>query len=146
MPINKSNAEHISNWFRACPAVRADKRFRIDYLAETPIEYAIYASPTTMRYHENILGEEVPDDIQNLNFIFAAKEPYGADIKQNSANLAFFEEVAGWVMEQNASRNLPTINEGMVKSIVPTLTAFPAAIGIDAAKYQIQLKITYRRA
>lgn len=140
-----NNTEQIRNWFRTCPVIKSGNRFRVDYLSENPTEYAIYAVPSAINYRENVLGEEIPLPIQSLNFIFASKESYGADIQQNLANLGFYDAVVAWIMEQNVLRNFPTINEGTVKSIVPTLTAYPAQIGSSAAKYQIQLKLTYRR-
>ena len=141
-----NNVEQLRNWFLTCPAILDSNRFRIDYLDKDPTEYAIYAVPSTMTYRENVLGEEVPTDIQTLNFIFASKESYGADIQQNLANMGFYDEVILWILEQNAKRNFPAINAGYVKSIVPTLTAYPAEIGSDAAKYQIQLRMTYKRS
>lgn len=145
MPQEMTNAEHLRQWFRGCPAVSAGNRFRVDYLAENPTEYALYAVPSQINYRENVLGEEVPADLQSINYIFASKESYGADIEQNLANLGFYDEIVAWVIQQNATRNLPIINEGRVKSIVPTLTAYPIEVGSDAARYQIQLKLTYRR-
>ena len=141
-----NNIDQIRQWFRSCPALSDGNRFRVDYLSESPTEYAIYASPSTISYRENVLGEEVPNDIQTLNFIFASKESYGADVQTNLANLGFYDAVAAWVIEQNAARNFPTISGGKVRSIVPTLTAFPAEIGSDTAKYQIQLRMTYKRS
>ena len=140
-----NNTAQLRNWFRTCPAIISVNRFRVDYVAESPTEYAIYAVPSTLRYHENILGEEVLDDIQTQNFIFASKEHYGADIQQNLANLGFHQSVLEWILEQNEARNFPEWSGGTIKSIVPTLTAYPAQVGSNAAKYQIQLKITYRR-
>lgn len=145
MPEANNNTELLRKWFRGCPILNRDKRFGVDYLSDVPTEYAIYASPSTINYRENVLGEEIPLDIQTLNFIFAAKENYGADVRQNLANIGFFDAVTAWVIEQNSLRNFPAIQGGKVKSIVPTLTVFPAEIGSDAAKYQIQLKMTYRR-
>jgi hypothetical protein len=140
-----NNTEQLREWFRTCPALQRGSRFRVDYLAEGPTEYAIYAVPSTLIYHENIWGEEILADIQTQNYIFASKETYGADIQQNLANLGFYDAVIAWILEQNAARNFPEISGGRVKSIVPTLTAYPAQIGSNAAKYQIQLKMTYRR-
>lgn len=140
-----NNTETLRDWFRTCPVIQKGNRFRVDYVAENPTEYAIYAVPSTLRYHENILGEEVLDDIQTQNFIFASKEHYGADIQQNLANLGFHQAVVEWILEQNTARNFPEWSGGYVKSIVPTLTGYPVQIGSSAAKYQIQLKITYRR-
>ncbi len=145
MPQELSNAEHLRNWFRTCPALAEGNRFRVDYLAENPTEYALYAVPSQLNYRENVLGEEIPLAVQTINYIFASKESYGADVEQNLANLGFYDEVVAWILLQNAQRNFPLINEGRVKSIVPTLTAYPIEIGSDAARYQIQLRITYRR-
>lgn len=140
-----NNVANLRTWFRSCPAILSANRFRVDYVAEKPTEYAIYAVPSTLRYHENILGEMVPDDIQTQNFIFASRENYGADIQQNLANLGFYQEVTAWVLEQNATQSFPEWDGGTIKSIVPTLTGYPVQVGSDAAKYQIQLRITYRR-
>lgn len=142
--MDVNNTEALREWFRTCPAINRLKRFGVDYLTETPTEYAIYAVPSTIAYRRNILGQEVPKDEQTQNYIFASREPYGADVRQNLANLGFYQEVIAWIIEQNNARNFPQINEGKVQSIVPSLTAYPAAVGSDAAKYQIQLKLTYR--
>ena len=141
-----NNTEQLRDWFRTCPTIQSSKRFGVDHLSEKPTEYAIYASPSTLRSHENILGEEVLDDIQTQNFIFASKEPYGSDIQQNIANLGFHQEICNWILQQNAERNFPEWDGGYVKSIVPTLTAYPAQVGSTSAKYQIQLRVRYRRA
>lgn len=140
-----NSAEALRTWLRQCPALSPNNRFRVDYLAENPTEYAVYAVPSAIVYRENVLGEEIPADIQTINFIFASKESYGADVVQNLANLGFYDEVTMWILEQNRVRNFPKISEGRVRSIVPTLTAYPAEIGSDAAKYQIQIRVTYRR-
>lgn len=145
MPQVLNNAEQLRTWFRSCPALAEGNRFRVDYLAENPTEYALYAVPSQIKYRENILGEEVPEDIQTINYIFASKESYGPDVEQNLANLGFYDEVVLWILSQNEQRQFPTINEGRIRSIVPTLTAYPIQVGSNAAKYQIQLKITYRR-
>lgn len=140
-----NNLETLRAWFRTCPAIRSGKRFRIDYLAADPTEYALYAVPSAIAYHENVLGEDVPNEIQTVNYIFASKESYGADIQQNLANMGFYDAVVNWIIAQNNAHNFPQIAGGAVKSIVPTLTAYPAEVGSDSAKYQIQLKMTYRR-
>lgn len=144
MPQESSNAEKLRLWFRNCPALLPGNRFRVDYLSEGPTEYALYAVPSQIQYRENVLGEEVPASIQSIKYIFASKNPYGSDVEQNLANLGFFDEIVGWIIQQNAIRNFPEMNGGRVKSIVPTLTAFPVEIGSDVARYQIQLRVTYK--
>jgi hypothetical protein len=146
MPLELNNAEQLRAWFRTCPALMPGNRFRVDYLAENPTEYALYAVPSQINYREKVLGEESPAGIQSVNYIFASKESYGADVEQNLANLGFYDEIVAWVIAQNAVRNFPAINEGRIKSIVPTLTAYPIEVGSDTARYQIQLRITYKRS
>lgn len=140
-----NNVEHLRKWFRSCPALSRDNHFRVDYLAEDATEYALFAVPSTLRFHENVLGEHIPNDIQVLDFIFASKESYGANESQNIANYGFYQDVTDWIIEQNSARNLPEINEGRVFSIIPTLTPYVAIPGTNSAKYQIQIKLTYRR-
>ena len=101
-----NNVEHLRKWFRQCPALSKANHFRVDYLAEEATEYALYAVPSTVNYHENVLGEHVPNDIQTLNFIFASKEVFGAAEAQNIANYGFYQDVIDWIINQNSSRNL----------------------------------------
>lgn len=139
-----NNMEQLRTWFRGCPFLQKNSRFRVDHLAENPTEYALYAVPSAINCKENILGEKIPLKIQTIDYIFASRESYGADAQQNLANLGFYDAVVSWIFEQNALRNFPEINEGTVESIVPTLTSYPAEAGSSAAKYQIQLKLTYK--
>ena len=81
MPQVSNSTEGIRKWFRQCPLLSKNKRFGADYLGENPTEYAIYASPSTLTYHENILGDYVLDDKQTQNYIFATRENFGADVK-----------------------------------------------------------------
>lgn len=144
MPQELNNIQELRKWFRQCPALNGQNRFRVNYLSEDPTEYAIYASPSTIRYRENVLGERIPETNQSVNYIFASKESYGADVQQNLAAMGFYEKIVAWIIAQNAARNFPAMNEGPVTSIVPTLTAYPAEVGSDAAKYQIQINVSYK--
>lgn len=139
------NVGNLREWFRTCPAIQKKNRFRADYISDTPTEYSLFTSPSTLRSHENILGETVLDDLQVENFIFVSKEPYGPDVQQNLANLVFFQDVMNWMVEQNNIGNLPQWDGGTVRSVMPTITAYPAQAGTNIAKYQIQIQITYRR-
>ena len=143
--MSVNNTESLRNWFRKCPEISRNNRFRAEYLAEGPTEYAIMSVPSTLKYHENILGEEVLDDDQVQNFIFASKEVYGADVQQNLANLAFYQSIVNWIIDRNNAKDFPEWDSGRIRSILPTLTAYPAQVGSNVAKYQIQLRINYRR-
>lgn len=141
----ENNIESLRTWFRECPAISKTAHFRADFLSPEPTEYALFSVPSSLAYRENILGEEVLEDIQSQNFIFSSKEFYGADTKQNIANIGFYQTITNWILEKNANREFPDWDGGTVKSIVPTLTAYPSQVGSAAAKYQIQIRVTYRR-
>lgn len=143
--MSVNNTESVRNWFRDCPEILQTKRFGVDWVSEKPVEYAVLSVPSSLRYRENILGAEVPEDIQSQNFVFTAKLPYGSDSTQNLQNLAFYQAVVNWVIEKNALREFPEWDGGTVKSVVPTLTTALMQGGSDTARYQIQIRITYRR-
>lgn len=140
-----NNVEHLRAWFRNCPVLSRDNHFRVDNMAEEPVEYSLYSVPSTINYRENVLGERVPTDIQTVDFIFASKEYYGLDERQNIKNFGMYQDIVQWILEQNRLNNLPLMNEGRVLYITPSNTQYVAVPDVDSARYQIQLTITYRR-
>ena len=140
-----SLAEALRDWFRSCPAVLPGNRFNVDYLPSNPTEYAIYVSPTAIKYKTDILGEVYVDPVQSVNFVFASRDAYSADTLQNLANLGFYDEVIAWMLSQNKHKNFPSIDEGRIISIMPTLTQYLFAAGASSGRYQISCTIKYRR-
>lgn len=138
-----NNVEHLRKWLRGCPALLPENHFRVDYVAEEPIEYSLVSVPSSLQYHRNVLGEDVLNDIQTLTFIFATREMWGAEESQNLGNLGFYQDVIGWMLEQNSLRHFPKINGGIVQSIRPILTPYVTSPGTDSARYQITIEIRY---
>ena len=140
-PVN--NAASLRAWLRGCPEIERARLFGADYLADEE-SYSLDVVPTALRYRENILGEMTLRETQEQNFVFASRDPYGADLQQNLSNLAFFQAVAAWIIAQNNARSFPEWEGGKVTAIVPTLSAYPIVMGSAFARYQIQIKVTYR--
>lgn len=140
-PINDTAS--MRTWLRGCPDVARARAFGVDYLTDEA-GYTLNVTPTALKYRENILGDMVLRETQEQNFVFASREPYGADFQQNLDNLAFFQAVAAWIIEQNNARNFPDWEGGEVTAIVPTLSPYPISMGSAFARYQIQIKVTYR--
>ena len=139
-----NNTDRLRTWFRNCPAVSKSKYFGVDYLGEKATEYAIISVPSTKQYRENILGQRKLLPTQEQNFIFAAKVPYGADVPQNLQNLGFFQDVADWIAQMNIAQDFPEWADGTIMSIEATNTGAPVQTGTDAARYQFQIKVTYK--
>ena len=142
-PIN--NTASMRTWLRSCTQIESARLFGADYLGDEE-SYSLDVTPTALKYRENILGDMVLQEKQEQNFVFASRDPYGADYQQNLDNLAFFQAVAKWIIDQNNARNFPEWEGGEVVAIVPTLSAYPITMGSAYARYQIQIKVTYRVA
>lgn len=142
MPTTNNTAA-MRTWLRQCPTVERKRLFGADYLADNE-SYSLDVTPTALRYRENILGDMVLRETQEQNYVFASRDPYGAEFQQNLDNLGVMQDVSAWIIEQNNARNFPDWEGGEVTAIVPTLTAYPMAIGSAYARYQIQIKVTYR--
>ena len=142
-PIN--NTASMRTWLRSCPQIERARLLGADYLGDEE-SYSLDVTPTALKYQRNILGEDLLREEQEQNFVFASREAYGADYRQNLDNLAFFQAVAKWVIDQNNARNFPDWEGGEVVAIVPTLSAYPITMGSAYARYQIQIKVTYRVA
>ena len=139
-----NNVEHLRAWLRGCPYLSSDTRFRIDYMAEEPVEYSLISVPSTITYRQNVLGESIPRENQTMSFIFATRENWGADERQNIQNYGFYQDVIAWMLEQNARRRFPRLNEGQVTAIRPVLSTYVSAPGNDSARYQITIEVAYK--
>ena len=140
-----NTTENLRLWLRSCPALSKENRFGIDFLGSNSTEYALYATPTAMTYKRDILGDVRFDPIQTLNYVFACRLSYSGDIQGNQTNYDLFAAVIRWIEAQNISQTFPEIEEGTVLSIMPTLSPYVFEAGTDSGRYQIQLKISYRR-
>lgn len=139
-----NNVEHLRAWLRGCPALSRDNRFRVDYMAEEPVEYSLISVPSSIVYRQNVLGESIPRENQTMNFIFATREYWSADERQNIQNYGFYQDVIAWMLEQNVLRQFPRINEGKVTAIHPVLSTYVSSPGNDSARYQITIEIAYK--
>lgn len=140
-----NTTENLRTWLRSCPAISQINRFGVDFAGKDPTEYTIYSTPSTIRNIRDILGSVYIDPIQEVNYVFACLFPFSLDILQNLDNLGFFATVTEWIYEQNKAKNFPEIEEGRVMSIMPTMSPYVFDTDSDSGRYQIQLKITYRR-
>jgi len=135
MDEKKSIIKAIREYITKCPYLH-DGKIGVDYL-ENEVAYSIEPTPVAPKASEFI------DDsgIRQFAFIFASRESYGQETIQNMLNTEFYEDFSNWIEEQNNLGNLPEI-EG-IEEIECTSTGYSYQTGIDTARYQIQLRITY---
>ena len=139
------NIQSIRAWLRSCSELSASNAFRVNYVDDDPEAYAIFTDPSPIRFAHDITGKVYPDSVQELNYYFVVSLPYGKDINENIANVEKLNAVIAWLYTQNAAQNFPTLTDGTVISLMPTMSPFPTAQQADAALYKISLKMRYRR-
>lgn len=140
-----NTTENLRLWLRSCPAVDRNLRFDVDFMTDDPVQYALWQSPSALTYKTDILGHVYLADIQELNYIFQALFHHSKDVAQNLDNLGFFTEFMNWINRQNVERSFPEIEEGAVLSITPALSPYVYDADSDTGRYQIQLRMRYRR-
>lgn len=140
-----NNTAALRDWLRTCPAILNSARFGVDFSGNSPTEYTLYSSPTTLQSYTDIWGDVYFRPIQELNFMLKSVRPLSSDVLENLSNLGFFDEVTKWIYRQNAEKNFPEIAEGTVISIMPTLSPFLFDAVANVGLYQIQLNVKYRR-
>lgn len=141
----QQTADALRDWFRDCPHIQKGYRFGVDSLSADPTEYAIYMSPSSIQTGIDITGDVYMNPIQELGFVFASREKHPRDVLQALANHGFYDNVIGWIIQQNKEKNFPDIADGMVMSIMPSLTQYLFEAGSNSGRYQISCKLKYRR-
>lgn len=132
-----NNDIHIRDWMKSCPYLQGNMVAR-----DGRLEYGIYPSPVSTRYHENVLGEMVADELQEMNFVFTAKRGY----KDGIANrYEFYQNIFNWIEEMNRIGNFPIINEGRVISIVPSSSVYVSEPNNGEERSELQIQVTYKR-
>ena len=144
MRQESNDLKNLRLWLRECPFLPKKNPLRVDFIGDEEEEYSIQQSPSAIQYRENVLGEMVPLERQNLNFSLRFRLPFGQDVNQNIANSGFCQAVCAWIQEKNVKREFPKISEGLVIGLVPSLSPYVAEAGPDSAIYQIQMQITYK--
>jgi len=131
----KSKIKAIREYIATCPYLN-DGKIGVDYL-ENEIAYSIEPTPVSPQDVDFI------DDsgIKQLAFIFASRESYGQETIQNILNTEFYEDFSDWIEENNFNGILPKIDG--IETIECLSTGYAYQTGIDTARYQIQMRITY---
>lgn len=131
----KSIIKAIRKYIKKCPYLH-DGKIGVDYL-ENEVAYSIEPLPISPRDTDFI------DDsgIKQFAFILASRESYGQETIQNILNTEFYEDFNNWIEENNFNDILPDVPG--IESIECTSTGYAFQTGIDTARYQIQLRITY---
>ena len=134
-----NNDIYVRDWMAQCIYVQED------YLRRNGVkklEYGIYPFRTQNRYHENVLGELIADEIQEETFIFTAKMQYADG---NASRFNFYQNIVAWIEEQNLRKNFPRFNNGIVQSVNANIQQYVSEPNIAEERNEVQIRFTYKR-
>lgn len=135
--------DSLRDYIRKCPYLDTFNnaiRVNVNYLEPSPDTYSIEEIPIEPILKRYVNG----DSIRQYAFIFASREPYGADVMQNIDNSGFYEQFAEWVESSNDNGIFPIMGKGLEPlEIKVTSTGYAFGVTESTAEYQIQLRLKY---
>ena len=133
-------AEAVREWLRGCPLIKEGDLFNINFLDAEPVSYTLDESAGSSTIKRYVDGAER----KVRAFALASTAEYGPDFLQQVANSGFWEQLTGWIEQQNHARRLPKLPEGMkAAKIEVTASHYLYRAGATTARYQIQLQLEY---
>lgn len=117
-----------------------DGALLVDYLGNSPIEYTVEPVPCNPVCRKFIDGSCE----KQFLFLFASRESYSDDVNQCIENLAFYEDFAEWICEQNDNGNFPVLSGNRTVTELEILTGgYQIYADTNTARYQIQMRLIY---
>lgn len=138
-----NDVEALRAWLRTCPAIDREAAFGVDYLGAEAGCWAICGLESELKRRENILGEAALARRQAREFGLDFRGVHSGDPAGNLGNLEKMAEVAEWVRERNAARELPLWPGGRIAAILPARPALAEDIGKGTARYRLRLRVEY---
>ncbi len=131
--------EKIREYLIENKIVDEECRVNVDFLGENPTEFAIIpiaVNPILKKYIDG-------SSLRQYQFQLISCSYYGADVLQNMANSKFYEELYDKIESFNDEGVLPDI-EG-IESIECLNNGAILDATVNAARYSIQMRITYEK-
>ena len=131
----------IRNFIKECPHLdEFYKSIGVDYLNDEVTSYMIEPVPA-----EPVLKRYINGDCKKQYlFVFASKEAYGPDVRENINNIGFYEDFAEWLDGCTENGDLPDLGgEKEALSISAQTTGYLFDASVDKAQYRIQCRLIY---
>lgn len=129
----------VTDYFMNCPLLQ-DGVFRVEALADSPVEYAIETGIFNPVITQYVNG----DSERQFQFNFTSREYYSMDRLQNIQNTEFYENLADWVEKQDRAEDYPELPEGCSPLSMEVMSpGYIYDASMRNARYQIQMRLTY---
>ena len=129
--------DKIRQYFIKNNIIDENSRINVDFLGETPTEFAIVPIPVNSILEKYVDGSS----LRQYQFQLLSCNDYGADVMQNIENSSYFENLYELIETNNNKGILPDING--IESIECLNNGAILDATTNAARYSIQMRITY---
>lgn len=129
----------VREYLYTCPYL-SQKNINIDYLGNEANEYSVDKIPCEPVVKQYVDGSS----IQQYQFAITSIESYSNDYSINQKNIEFYEMFEKWIQTQNTIGNYPNLQEE-VYAIEVIENSNQITRETNTAKYQVKLRILYRR-
>lgn len=129
----------VRDYLNTCPYL-SQENINIDYLGNEAREYSVdkvSCEPVVKQYVDG-------SSIQQYQFAITSIESYSNDYTINQKNIEFYEMLEKWINLQNKTSNFPNLKEN-VYAIEIIENSSQITRETNTAKYQVKLRILYRR-
>lgn len=129
----------VRDYLNTCPYL-SQENINIDYLGNEAREYSVdkvSCEPVVKQYVDG-------SSIQQYQFAITSIESYSNDYTINQKNIEFYEMLEKWINLQNKTSNFPNLKED-VYAIEIIENSSQITRETNTAKYQVKLRILYRR-
>lgn len=126
---------------RNCPLV-SGKKIKVNCLSEKAESYTIEpvpASPIIRKYADG-------GSMRQYLFVFASRNYYDEDERNNIKAAEFFEKFGEWIEQVTDQNNLPELSKGYTPIRLEVLsTGYLFSADATKARYQIQCRLIYTK-
>ncbi len=133
--------EKIRDLIKKCPHISTyAEGIGVDHLSEEPECYSVESTPAEPILKKYINGTTKRQQV----FVFASREAYGADVRQNIENIGFFQLFSDWLSEVSKKEKFIDLGNNRLPIKIEALTTgYVFDTGESKAKYQIDCRLIY---
>lgn len=132
--------DSVREFFGECPLLR-EGFINLNRLGDEKADYSVETVPSEPVYRRYVDGGE----LRQYVFVFASREFYDGDLKDNSEAAGFYEGLADWIEERNRSGRLPEITGGRALRLEVLSGGYVMSERAGTARYQMQIRLVYKK-
>lgn len=132
--------DSIKDYFALCPYL-AEGKININCLGEKTVSYSIdnvAAEPVIKKYCDGAV-------LKQFVFDLAIRDIYDENLFHNLKIAQLFEQIEGWILEQNRKGILPDIDCGIPVKLEVTKSGSLYDSNIESGRWQIEMRLVYRQ-